>query len=513
MATNLLPTLKMSLQLTDVLCDIERAGIKINVNTLNTLREDFENELEELKLKLRSLAQDVMGDTPINLDSPDDRSKLLYSREVNNKQVWKAIFNIGTEQRGATKKQKMRVRMTSSEFKHAVSDNTMVLRKTIGSQCTICNGVGRVDFVKKDGTTSKIKRVCKNCNGKGMTYVHTGQTAGFKISPRSVTDVAAGGFKTDKDTLEQRLPELSGQAREFVEAYIRYSAVRTYLSNFVDGMFNNLDNNGFIHPEYMQCVTATGRLSSRNPNFQNMPRGSTFVIRKVVESRWDNGWIIEGDYSQLEFRVAGFLSGDNQVYADVKAGTDVHNYTASIIGCSRQEAKAHTFKPLYGGVTGTDAQKRYYNAFKDKYSRVTEWQDELQREAVENKFIRLPSGREYHFPGTTWTRWGTATNRTAICNYPVQGFATADLLPCALIFLHRTLKQNKMETVICNTVHDSIVLDAPQDEEREAIQILDDALLSVKDEIRQRYNVEFDMPIDIEIKKGRNWLDTEVVKI
>ena len=82
MATNLLPTLKMSLELTDVLCDIERAGIKINVNTLNTLREDFENELEELKLKLRSLAQDVMGDTPINLDSPDDRSKLLYSREV-----------------------------------------------------------------------------------------------------------------------------------------------------------------------------------------------------------------------------------------------------------------------------------------------------------------------------------------------------------------------------------------------------------------------------------------------
>ena len=95
----------------------------------------------------------------------------------------------------------------------------------------------------------------------------------------------------------------------------------------------------------------------------------------------------------------------------------------------------------------------------------------------------------------------------------MQGFATADLLPCALIFLHRTLKQNKMETVICNTVHDSIVLDAPQDEEREAIQILDDALLSVKDEIRQRYNVEFDMPIDIEIKKGRNWLDTEVVEI
>jgi len=95
----------------------------------------------------------------------------------------------------------------------------------------------------------------------------------------------------------------------------------------------------------------------------------------------------------------------------------------------------------------------------------------------------------------------------------VQGFATADLLPCALIFLHKALRQKNMETVICNTVHDSIVLDAPQDEEAEAIDILEEALLSVKDKIRQRYAVEFDMPIDIEIKKGRNWLDTEVVNL
>ena len=227
---------------------------------------------------------------------------------------------------------------------------------------------------------------------------------------------------------------------------------------------------------------------------------------------------MESDLAQLEFRTAAFLAQDKTAMHEIDTGFDVHSYTAKVISdagqpTTRQEAKAHTFKPLYGGVTGTDAQKRYYNAFKDKYSRITEWQEELQREAVENKLISLPSGREYHFPGTTWTRWGTATNRTAICNYPVQGFATADLLPCALIFLHKALRQKKMETVICNTVHDSIVLDAPQHEETDAIDILEEALLSVKGEIRQRYAVEFDMPIDIEIKKGRNWLDTEVVNL
>ena len=93
-----------------------------------------------------------------------------------------------------------------------------------------------------------------------------------------------------------------------------------------------MDPNGFIHTEYMQCVTATGRLSSRNPNFQNMPRGSTFIIRKAVESRFEGGSILEGDYSQLEFRVAGFLAKDDGIRSDVEAGTDVHNIRQELSG-------------------------------------------------------------------------------------------------------------------------------------------------------------------------------------
>ena len=158
--------------------------------------------------------------------------------------------------------------------------------------------------------------------------------------------MAAAGFRTDKDTLDERRDNLQGDGREFVESYVRYNALRTYLNTFVEGIKNNVDSKGFIHPEFMQYVTATGRLSSRNPNFQNMPRGSTFAIRKVVESRFSGGYILEGDYSQLEFRVAGFLAKDKQAYTDVKNSVDVHNYTASVSGCTRQEAKAHPFKPF-----------------------------------------------------------------------------------------------------------------------------------------------------------------------
>ena len=511
MQRTLLPTLRLSLEMVDVLSRIERDGIKINKQTLADIRREYEDELFTLERRLNELAAEAMGDTPINLDSPDDRSKLFYSCKVHSKNRWAGIFNLGHEIRGAGKKPKRRTRMSRADFRRTVVNETEVLYKTKGSQCTNCGGVGRYTAHKKDGTLGKAVRICKPCQGAGVLYVPSNQVAGFKLVPRDPYDVAAAGFKTDKETLESMFTSLRGEAREFAEAYIRYSAVRTYLRSFVEGMENNMDAEGFIHTEFMQCVTATGRLSSRNPNFQIMPRGSTFIIRRAVESRFEDGFILEGDYSQLEFRVAGFLAGDDAIRNDVEEGADVHNYTASVIGCSRQDAKAHTFKPLYGGVSGTEDQKRYYNAFKEKYNQVTKWHERLQKDAVTKKYIQLPSGRQYAFPKAKWTDWGTATDRTAICNYPVQGFATADLLPMALVRLEKMMRWRKLNSVICNTVHDSIVLDVHPDEKDACINLLSDAMLSLPTETQNRYGVEYDMPVGIELKMGKNWLDLEEV--
>ena len=513
MQRTLLPTLRLSLEMTDVLARMERNGLKINLDTLEEIRQEYQREMDELEVRLERLARDAMGDTPVNLSSPDDRSVLLYSRRVKDKKTWSRIFNLGHEMRGNTMKPKQRTRMKRGEFKSAVKNMTDVVYKTRGSQCDGCRGEGRVRPLRKDGTQGKAVRICKRCNGAGVLYIPTGKVAGFKIIPRDPMDTAAAGFRTDKVTLDNISSNLSGDAKEFVTAYVRYNALRTYLSTFVEGMKNNVDANGFIHPEFMQCITATGRLSSRNPNFQNMPRGSTFAIRKVVESRFTGGFILEGDYSQLEFRVAGFLAKDGQAYIDVKDGTDVHSYTASIIGCTRQEAKAHTFKPLYGGVTGTDDQQRYYRAFKEKYEGVTEWHKELQKEAVRKKVITLPSGRQYAFPTAKWTEWGTATNRTAICNYPVQGFATADLLPAALVRLDKMMRTRNLNSVICNTVHDSIVLDVHPDEKEACINLLAYAMRSLPEETMNRYGVEYDMPVGIELKIGKNWLDSEEIDV
>jgi len=507
----LLPTLRLSLEVTDTLADIERNGIKINRSTLADIRKEYEDELFSLERRLQELAANAMGDTPVNLDSPDDRSRLFYSCAIKDKKRWAVLFNLGHEIRGATKKPKQRTRMAKGEFKRHILNETTLLYRTIGKQCVECSGKGRYTPPRKDGTPGKALRICKSCEGSGVVYTNTQEVAGFKLVPRDTFDTASGGFKTDKSTLEEMMTGLRGEAREFAEAYVRYSAVRTYLRSFVEGMENNMDSNGFIHTEYMQCVTATGRLSSRNPNFQNMPRGSTFIIRRAVESRFEGGSILEGDYAQLEFRVAGFLAKDTGIRNDVDAGTDVHSYTASIIGCTRQEAKAHTFKPLYGGVSGTEDQKRYYRAFKQKYDGVSDWHQLLQRDAVTKSHIRLPSGREYCFPGTRWTEWGTATNRTAICNYPVQGFATADLLPIALVVLHKALKDSDLQSVICNTVHDSIVMDVYPGEEKQCIEIMAKSMLCIPQETERRYGVRYDMPVGIELKMGKNWLDLEEV--
>jgi len=233
---DLVPTLKLSLEMTDTLSRIERNGIRINLDTLDQIEKLYQDELDALELRLNDMARSAMGDTPISLTSPDDRSMLLYSRKVRDKKSWSSIFNLGMEQRGATMKPKQRTRMSAKDFRISVRSNTDVVYKTVGSRCATCLGFGRVRPVRKDGTPSKALRICKTCGGKGVLYMPTSEVAGFKIVPRNVRDVASAGFKTDKDTLADRELELSGDAREFASAYVRYNALRMYLGTFVEGM-------------------------------------------------------------------------------------------------------------------------------------------------------------------------------------------------------------------------------------------------------------------------------------
>ena len=385
------------------------------------------------------------------------------------------------------------------------------MRKTIANKCLPCNGKGVIRKIKVDGSPYKKYSKCDECFGEGFVYSNMAKLAGFNQRPRSVYDIAEAGFRTDRITLNKIAGEAEGEFREFIDAVIRHNAISTYLNTFVDGLKNFTNKNNLLHPKFMQAVTATGRLSSRDPNFQNQPRGGTFPIRKVIQSRFEDGKIMEVDFAQLEFRTAVFLAQDKQGMKDIKNNIDVHQYTADIIGVSRQDAKAHTFKPLYGGTTGTEDEKKYYKKFAEKYADITQWHNELQTQAITYKQIKLPTGREYSFPYAERMPWGGSSYSTQIKNYPVQGFATADIVPLACIKIYKLMKEQKVKSLLINTVHDSIVADVYPGEEAVMSKIFKQGTASVIPALKEYYGINFNIPLDTDVKMGYDWLNMKEV--
>ena len=266
----------------------------------------------------------------------------------------------------------------------------------------------------------------------------------------------------------------------------------------------------------LQHRTSTGRFSGADPNMQNMPRGNTFPVKKVFISRWTDGQILEADFAQLEFRVAAFLGQDKVAIEEVSTGFDVHSYTAKVITeagqtISRQEAKAHTFAPLYGasGFGRTPAEATYYKQFNDKYEGIAEWHNKLAKQALNEYVITTPSGRQFSFPDVQRKSNGTPTQFTQIKNYPVQSFATADIVPISLLYIDNKLKD--MQSCIVNTVHDSIVIDVHPTEVKQVIDIINETNNNLKTLIDKEWNIDFNVPLLLEAKIGYNWLDTKDV--
>jgi DNA polymerase I-like protein with 3'-5' exonuclease and polymerase domains len=225
---------------------------------------------------------------------------------------------------------------------------------------------------------------------------------------------------------------------------------------------------------------------------------------------------MEADFAQLEFRAAAYLSQDGVAIEEVSTGFDVHTYTAEVITnagqpTDRQTAKAHTFAPLYGatGFGRTKAEAAYYEHFTDKYKGVAAWHSRLAKEAINTRKITTPSGREFSFPDVTRNVRGRVSHFTQIKNYPVQSFATADIVPLALLHIDKLL--DSMQSCVVNTVHDSIVIDVHPQEERRCVDIIKETNMVLPDLITTRWGLVFNVPLELEAKIGPNWLDTKDV--
>ena len=488
------------------LARIYQRGFSVDISKLQDVRSEFEKEKNEIEKSLMHQTRELMGDMPINLNSPEQLSWVIYSRRPTDKATW---YNAFTPYMG------------DHDFRSAIDKYSDVLYKKSAIKCKTCYGIGQVRKIKKDGTPFAKPSKCVICEGIGYKFVNKDPhvIAGLKFSPPNPKWASANGFTTSKTNLEilEKFARSRGMkdAELFLQRVRRLSALDTYLSSFIDGIQTHTKQDGKLHVRLLQHRTSTGRLSGADPNMQNMPRGGTFPVKKVFVSRWDGGQILEADFAQLEFRVAAYLGQDVTAIEEVKTGFDVHSYTAEVITkagqkISRQDAKAHTFAPLYGasGHGRTPAEAKYYQQFNKKYKGIAKWHKQLANDALNKGKIKTPSGREFAFPDIVRTRNGVS-HYTQLKNYPVQSLATADIVPVAL--LHIDKKLDSIESCIVNTVHDSIVIDVHPNEKRKVLDIINDTNKELNNLIQSRWNIEFNVPLLLESKIGNNWLDTKDV--
>ena len=487
------------------LAKIYRRGFKVDVDTLKSVELEFQKEKLDIERRLKGQVKELMGDTPINMNSPEQMSWILYSRKPKDKSLWMNHF-------GHT--------MEKTKFHQTVKENSDIVYKTKAEKCWNCYGAGTIKKYKKDGSLYAKLPKCPKCNGEGFVFVNSGKIAGFRFNPPNVKWVSANGFSVNKKMLEvlQHVTKRndSMEAYNFLADIQRLSSLDTYLSSFVDGIKIHTKTDGMLHVRLLKHRTATGRFSGADPNMQNMPRGGTFPVKKVFVSRWKGGKILEADFAQLEFRTAAFLSQDKIAMKEIEDGFDVHSYTANVITesgqkISRQEAKAHTFAPLYGatGFGRTNAEAKYYEQFTKKYKEIALWHSRLAKEAINTRKIRIPSGREFSFPDVERRVNGTVSHFTQIKNYPVQSFATADIVPLVLMKIDERLSTCK--SCIVNTVHDSIVIDVHPEEQDQVLFIIKSINNDMKTIIDNYYGINFNVPLLLEAKMGDNWLDTKEV--
>lgn len=284
---------------------------------------------------------------------------------------------------------------------------------------------------------------------------------------------------------------------------------------------------------FNQAQTVTHRLSSSGikTKFKMFPKAKSIQLQnlprkyKSLHSSRHDGWdVVEMDGAQIEFRVAGFIGQDVRICQDIVDGVDVHTFTASVINdCTAEEvaeskktcekgqdwrtlAKSDTFKPLYGGQYGTDAQMRYYEAFRQKYDGITRAQQGWQGKVLRQKEITHVTGITFYYPNATLSSSGYCADFPSICNYPVQNLATAEIIPIALVAIWHILKRKEMQAFLVNTVHDSVISECPPEEREELYEISKWAFLWwVYEFLDVCYDLQFNVPLGVGYQAGPKW--------
>lgn len=311
--------------------------------------------------------------------------------------------------------------------------------------------------------------------------------------------------------------------QRFLEMYRKYNKQESLLEKNLEYFRLTCEQKGGqFFGNLKQNVVQTHRLASsgipvqfegvkgtKSVQFQNIPR----EYKRLFWSGEEGHPVGEFDSAQLEFRVGIDMSDDPAGTEEIESGVDVHSFTSKVLTeagepTDRQNSKQYTFKPMYGGGRGTPAVEAYCEYFKAKYKSMSQMQRDWTLQCADKKQYTTPYGMIFYFPDTKMQRSGYITNTTSISNYPIQGFATGEIIPAALVyFWHRT---RGLPIRIFTTIHDSIAAKIKEGYEDKAMEIAQQSLtLDVYDYLRRVYKYEFKVPLGFGAKISKHWSDTK----
>ncbi len=350
-----------------------------------------------------------------------------------------------------------------------------------------------------------------NINSPKQLSVILFEKMGYPVIRKTKT-----GYSTAQDVLEKLQPQAP-----IVDDILRYRQINKIQSTYVEGLLKDIDETGRVHTRFLQTVARTGRLSSVDPNLQNIPIRTEEgrKIRKAFTANHEGWKIFASDYSQIELRVMAHISGDEHLKQAFIDKEDIHTTTAvrifdledksEVSPNMRRDAKAINFGIIYGmsdyglseslGITRKEA-KAYIETYFDRYPGVKNYIDTIIRGARDQGYVETIFNRRRYLPEINSRNYNQRSfaERTAM-NTPIQGSA-ADIIKMAMIKMEERLREEKLETNMLLQVHDELIFETPPEE----IEILSELVKDVMENV-----VELSVPLTVESSYGDNWHDAD----
>ncbi len=332
----------------------------------------------------------------------------------------------------------------------------------------------------------------------------------FEKMELPVTKKTKSGYSTDAESLEKLR-----QYTPIIDEILEYRTVAKLKSTYADGLLSAIGSDGRLHTNFKQALTLTGRLSSADPNLQNIPIRTSEgrEIRKVFIPK-EGMVLIDADYSQIELRVMAAMSGDENMISTYKKGEDIHTSTASqVFGVSpedvtsemRKKAKAINFGIIYGisdfslagdmKVTKKEASE-YIAKYFEKYPQVDAYLKAVKAKAYEDGYVSTLYGRRRYIPELKSRIYMQRMfgERVAM-NAPIQGTA-ADIIKIAMIRVHKALRDENLDAKLILQVHDELIIESLEKDAEKAKEIL----------VREMENAaSLAVPLEVAAEIGKTW--------